>query len=652
MGLKRVKDGVKSFLIQHSLPRFPLADDPKSIFDANINVRAQHFVCVSMYDPFLSGKVKNGNRRRSSDPLDQMKNSNFFKILSLYLKPINPFYSHKIPKNSYFYRIFNEIQRQRAEVQPSSFSIQSASRYNYDKRIDFQIFAKAPETHLDLYDDVAAVFSIHHEDYSRRVNGPIKTGHLENKSSMLMIAQSHTDPATLGINQRTLLDMPDYFATVHILNSSSVTLPVNGGGEVQYHSMYRDHSKWSVNVIYGMEGSFPALLCFYDLNRSNKQATRGGGVFCLNSSFTGSTSSSMKLWEMFMNFQPKPTDMARFKNTSVPLIVEQVFGSGHDLHPRTSSYFPDTSQVSAKFSPDITRNDLIIENVQLTVPCPYKYKRVSSITPRHLNDKVESQIPLRFHQAVRHYGLAKINDALHQYKLRVSKIFDPSFQSPAGGASMIFTPGTVQVVSGSHQKKRTRIDEAFKEASSTVSAAAEEERKDETDHDDFIDRMTSGSGTGNLDNLILKSPPSGKGYQVNVMSSMKSVLDPLSSISPIQASKTPNFLRASGILFFDSDQVVPGDMGQFSSSNNNNQVLQSLDYDDFNLDDDEEEEEGEDVSSFPSFVEDDSQITRASDDDKIDEELLVLEDCSDESSNFSSQSPLYLVPPNNYINQK
>lgn len=325
MGLKNTHQNlVESFFIQHSLPRFPQTSRAGSgIFDSNIKHRAQHFVCVSMRDEFEGQKTG-----ISMIPFESVANCNFYKLIWNYIRKVNVgFVTNHHMESSYAMAPFRDILRLALNdplvdgpKQLSSFYIQSTG--TAETRLTFQIFAKSPDHSIDIYDDVTSLFSVHHEDYTG--TGPLKTGNRKGKSAMLMIAQSHSDPATLGINQKTLIDRKGIFAAVHILNTSFITLPSADEQAEPHQSMYRDHSKWSVNVIYGLEGNFPPLLCFYDLNRSTKQAARGGGAFCLNSSLTGSSRASMLLWQMFMSFSPKPSDMARFNEADIDDTLKQV----------------------------------------------------------------------------------------------------------------------------------------------------------------------------------------------------------------------------------------------------------------------------------------------------------------------------------------
>ena len=321
MGIKNSSPNVvESFFIQHSLPRFP--NTPESIFDTNVYHRAQHFFCTSMKDIF------EGQEDHTHDiQPNYVQNCNFFKILRNYAAVIkvNSIQTSNYQYSFKFRPVFNALKNElnNDTTKLSSFLIKSTGEDN--EPISIHVLAKSPDNHIDIYDDVTSLLTIHHDDYNTD-SGEHKTGHPnDDKTAMLMITQSHTDPATLGINQKVLVDREDFFATVHILNSAYIHFPSeNKNVSFQQHSMYADHSKWSINLIYGSEGEFPATFCFYDLNRSNKQAKRGGGAFCLNSSFAGSTFGSTAIWNMFMSFNPKPTDMARFNNAPVNDILSQI----------------------------------------------------------------------------------------------------------------------------------------------------------------------------------------------------------------------------------------------------------------------------------------------------------------------------------------
>lgn len=211
MGLKNTRQGeVDSFFIQHSLPRFPLPKS-QSIFDQNIKQRAQHFFCFSLHDK-VEQKQKSYN---SLIPLSvSVKNSNFFKLMWHYTRTVNVnfYYDSAFERLNTFVSMapFEEILKSipnfptlRAAagneffhlIDPlTSFFIQSTG--DEDTRLNLQIFAKAPNNKIDIYDDVTALLSIHHQDYKE--NFDIKTGHVDKRSAMLMIVQSHVDPSTLG----------------------------------------------------------------------------------------------------------------------------------------------------------------------------------------------------------------------------------------------------------------------------------------------------------------------------------------------------------------------------------------------------------------------------------------------------------------------
>ena len=474
MGLKsRDGAGVKSFLIQHSLPRFPL-NSSRGMFDTNITNRSQHFVCISMYDRFETAL--------SSTDLSQFSETNFYKIFSKYLKPIKPAFNHVALFSKTFGNICSRLYKIPCDHEDTkSFSIQSTG--DPHRQLTFQIFAKTSRNTIDLYDDVTASLSIHHEDYKlNAAQDFIKTGNIQKKTAILMIAQSHTDPATLGINQRTLVDRLDFYATVHILNSFSVSLPKEGGGVKEQFSMYRDHSKWSINVIYGHEGSFPALLCFYDLNRSNKQAERGGGVFCLNSTLTGPSLASIKLWKLFMSFQPQPTNMARFRNTDIDVILDQVIGKApaietvHSVHKSVDPFHTPpvhrerlSHEPSARFSSGSENkdNDLILlfpfltpEPEEFTVKCPYKYRKVEQALQKQSYETIPTKIALAIHQNTIDYGIENINTALNQYKLVLNKFDNPDISTPAKVSRHFteFMPSTVLVPRSSEKRNMYDYD--------------------------------------------------------------------------------------------------------------------------------------------------------------------------------------------------
>lgn len=472
MGIKNTRNNlVESFFIQHSLPRFPLSQN--NLFDPNISKRAQHFVCVSMRDEFTG----QGGINPKHIQIDSVKECNFFKLLWHYARNVNVNFlkNGSDLKNLTQIKTFKEIllglpnypidrstmndNGVPSSLDLTSFTIESTG--TKDNRLTFQIFAKAPYYNIDIYDDVSALFSIHHDDYDTdKPVEALKTGHLDGKTAMIMIAQSHSDPATLGINQKILVDRDNYFATVHILNSARIMLPTEDGTPEISESIYRDHSKWSVNVVYGHEGYFPPLLCFYDLNRSTKQAQRGGGAFCLNSSLTGSSPASLALWEFFMHLKPDPNSMARLNNADVNEILGKVLpktvsesespfpiGSA----PESSRFTRVSSSKNRRYSiseeitaiksdsVDFSRAEYSNQNDQIEiyhpnslipsiVPCPYKFSTAALNVKR--NGSIPTKMILNIDKAVKNYGLTKLNAALTNYKLEIFST-DDSLQSPS-----------------------------------------------------------------------------------------------------------------------------------------------------------------------------------------------------------------------------
>jgi hypothetical protein len=484
MGIKNTENNlVESFFIQHSLPRFPLSQN--HLFDPNITKRAQHFVCVSMRDEFTG---QGGRANSKYIQIDSVQECNFFKLLWHYARNINVNFLKNGPDLTRLAQvnIFKEIfiglpnypinrsgtneKGVPSQLDLTSFTIESTG--NETNRLTFQIFAKSPNYEIDIYDDVTALFSIHHDDYNAsNTLETLKTAHLDGKTAMIMVAQSHSDSATLGINQKVLVDRDNYFATVHILNSSGIILPTEHGSSEINESMYHDHSKWSVNVVYGHEGNFPPLLCFYDLNRSTKQAQRGGGAFCLNSSVTGSSPASLALWELFMSFNPDPNSMSRFQNTDVNVILDKVLPKAVSvsdpgspipvsLPPMSGRFTRVSSSKSRRYSigeaiPTSMIRSAVLSKAEYSdenelikvlhpetdipsrVPCPYKFSLASSDVKR--NGSIPTKIILNIDKAVNNYGFTKLNQALINYNLQIIPI-DDTEQSILQGNNPLQTP--------------------------------------------------------------------------------------------------------------------------------------------------------------------------------------------------------------------
>lgn len=530
MGLKHSNRGlVESFFIQHSLPRFPLRHSNQSgFFDSNIDAKAQHFICISMRDEFEQETEKSPIR------IESVQTCNFFKLLWNYVRTVNvsfledqrqmlrwlprffPILQHIIKIPGY---LLAERDLSVYKIDPlTSFSIYSTG--SEDDRLHFQIFSKTPENHIDIYDDVTALLSIHHEDY-KNIGGATLTGHSERKSAMLMVVQSHADSSTLGANQKTLIDRHNFFATVHILNSLGVELPESNGKTKRQHSMYHDHSKWSVNAVYGIEGAFPPLLCFYDLNRSTKQTSRGGGAFCLNSTLTKSSKASRALWQFFMELRPKPTNIARFNNANIPDILSQIvppelaeltvsditspspaqeycIHSTRSKRHRSNSY-SSLSPVSfiecspllsvSKFSDSLLEVIHPDDEDSTFVPCPYKFSTTLPTCGKyHHLDSVPTESVCKFVSVIQNYGLEKFNRAISSHGLFVDKL-QRSIGTPHGTNISSYTPTTLRI----GRSIRPSTNSAVKRKPSEIEAFdyAEASASQETTETELCDDFTS-----------------------------------------------------------------------------------------------------------------------------------------------------------------
>lgn len=435
MGLKRNRDDtIESFFIQHTLPRFPAMQDNGQLFDTNVSRKGQHFLCVSMRDT-VPVRTSESRQMRVRLQHEAMQRANFYKLLHIYASTVRVAF---LPAIQYdmdsaalqpFSDVFDQlsgfpvveqgspVRRSRSRSRSGSLSDPSratlqhfasspagmqkltqtsppltteprhravqglrsfelASTGDADTQLRFRVFVKAPRCTVDLYDDVTALFSIDHRDYAhlRTRERPRQSGERLKQTALLMIAQSFADSSTLGLNEKTLINTPRFRATVHVVNSLQIDLPVEppsaftrassrdrsisgadamdavdalselGGSDSEQEqvtgrtrsesvkqqlSLYKDHSKWSVTVLYGQTGFFPPLLCFYDLNRSAKQAHRGGGAFCLNTTLTGPTRAGLWLWSEFLQLRPQPTNMARLLNTSIQDILLATIPSSH-----------------------------------------------------------------------------------------------------------------------------------------------------------------------------------------------------------------------------------------------------------------------------------------------------------------------------------
>ena len=170
MGIKNTRNNlVESFFIQHSLPRFPLSKN--HLFDSNISKRAQHFVCVSMRDEF-TGQGGGGDKTSKIIKIDSVNECNFFKLFWNYSRNVNVNFLRNgsdlvgLAQINIFKEILLSLPNYPigrfgtdengvpSNLDLTSFTIESTG--SESNRLTFQIFAKAPNYNVDIYDDVTA----------------------------------------------------------------------------------------------------------------------------------------------------------------------------------------------------------------------------------------------------------------------------------------------------------------------------------------------------------------------------------------------------------------------------------------------------------------------------------------------------------------
>lgn len=368
MGIKADETHVESFFIQHTLSRFPYHNKEEAkkdnIFDVNVDKMAQHFFCTSFNDTIV-----NEDNRITTDMLER---ASFFKILSNYSLVANVKFmwidelNWQINNCALSDAIYTTIKAAGSQLDKNvtRFQVETIGSPEEDQ-LKLQIICKSPIYEADLYDDMTVLLNINHSLYMKPSEDTSKV------ANSVMITQSHIDPSMLGSNFKVLLDFCDPPIIAHIANSSGVFLPsseplnspsifassfdifeeerttvveVKGDtnltakeqteleGLVGFKrqasriqvSTHKDHSKWSVSMSYASYESFQPLLCFYDLNRTVRQAKRGGAALCLNSSFTGITKSSLKLWAFFVSLRPNPSNSIKFKKHSIKEMAKEV----------------------------------------------------------------------------------------------------------------------------------------------------------------------------------------------------------------------------------------------------------------------------------------------------------------------------------------
>jgi hypothetical protein len=401
---EKKENKARSFFIQHTLPRFPIFG---TMFESNLEANAQHFFCMSFEDQVEV------HRKMIVQSGELIEKSSWFRLLWLYGAQcrVNYFYRYTSKEAGIFSSVLGLIPELLKETQGcqtnstqgtaerlslpeglSSFEIRTTARQS---ELALRVFAKSPSYHLDIYDDLTALLSAHHLKYAEDTGA---FGPNARNVTLLMIAQSYVDRTTLGLNQKHLCSTPSLNARVHIVNSFSISLPASPSAagsasalssqgkqavelnvpvpitsqleSVEVLSPYKDHSKWSINVLYGHTGFFSPLLCFYDLNRTGKQAHRGGGAFCLNSSLTKSTPGSILLWQLFMALKPCPSNMARFVNKPKAQVLGKILPVREEERAETSSAFlPESSgKMEETLSGSVMQTEEAKEDSSRTIP--------------------------------------------------------------------------------------------------------------------------------------------------------------------------------------------------------------------------------------------------------------------------------------------
>ncbi len=379
MGVKANEKSVQSFFIQHTLPRFPvipesLDHEKYSMFDSNASSSAQHFLCLSMQD-----------RAKDSE-------ASYYKLLhnySMIARVAFLGYTYRWEESCWLSKGLKGLilNRQAAPTAPSlvQFTIQSTGSAHGDDQLKMTVICKSASYEADLYDDLTALLSIDHRNYDNPTTAynslmivqsyvdPSMLGVnqkviIENRQNVLNSILVQIANSNWVLLPEETLHFEDKLSSAYKLNLSdesdnegecedcSTCTPLSHSstsatatpyylsdlvterltGEFKatiqgcrpQHSLYKDHSKWSVNIRTGDKGPFYPLLCFYDLNRTSKQARRGGTAFCLNSSLTGVNAAGLKLWSFFLGLRPRPLDAAKFTNKAVQEVASDLFTPG------------------------------------------------------------------------------------------------------------------------------------------------------------------------------------------------------------------------------------------------------------------------------------------------------------------------------------
>ena len=381
MGVKATSDRVQSFFIQHTLPRFPLPSQT-SIFDTNASSSAQHFLCISMDDRRVAASAAEADFYKILYNYAHVARASFLPYeyrldrgwLSDLLRPL--IVEYRRPQNSQ-----TPLLKQ--------FTVKSTGDEE-TKQLRLAIICKSRDYEADLYDDLTALLSIDHRHYSSHTGAPSSPAYnsmmiVQSYVDPSLLGVNHrviiedrqqilnSVIVQIANSNWVLLPKEETSASTRARLSSAYQLEPEEGDEELFNdaidlpgqmlfeeaetssepyfidsriqrilntyrarkqacqpqlSMYKDHSKWSVNIRTGNRGPFHPLLCFYDLNRTSKQARRGGAAFCLNSSLTGVNEAGLKLWSFFLGLRPRTVDAAKFTQKPVSQVSHLLFNEG------------------------------------------------------------------------------------------------------------------------------------------------------------------------------------------------------------------------------------------------------------------------------------------------------------------------------------
>lgn len=391
LGGKRVK--VRSYLISHSLPRFPnftinpvdksqqLPNDPKQVFSDNFfksSAKGQHFFCQSFENEetlddqgqleYIQGRLSRylEEERHLVAVYHLFRTIRVGVILSNYhqnmhLKPMKIYHKLFDPRVAWSpvrnlapnglvnndYRLFpigptKSAFRQVActawmlggTQDPACIRSYKFTTTNLQYQLKFHAFAKHGNAYLDVYDDLLAAQVVPKEFYEKPKDPNFETKYLVD----IILVQHWIDHAALGNRKRTMIG--DGMAVKHnayIFSTTSLRYPlhpddakVKGSNHIRVPSLATNHAKVFVTVPIHGSGTRVLGAGFSDLNRTYLQRGREAK----NKPGRGGAIWYAKngiLGALMLSLHPDITDIDGIPNVPPSLLMKHLPASPPDL---------------------------------------------------------------------------------------------------------------------------------------------------------------------------------------------------------------------------------------------------------------------------------------------------------------------------------